>query len=318
MEKMEENKFLKRNAAEYVERLGVEQAIEKLSVLAKKNGQAHKMLNIIVDNYIPKKPEAVKYVERNVSYVPRPRPTLPQPLTPKQRYLNIIEKAKLSFDTTCDENWNPIVSVQWRRGSAMLNGKKVIFPKEYAQFMFGNVARHGAINFKMTVLAANDNSIIVAPDVDDYYTQRNKMYKRIAKEKERERNGFEVVVKMVNGNMKIDAKGIEKDIVIPERYQGWVKKVPGIWNLEVLGESSWRIIAKPNRCLKPETQKRNSCKFLFRDKSRGFVDNRGRIYATKELAEEMNRIHARMEDGRAEKLSEERLNSLYQNGSIKL
>jgi len=308
--KMEEINFVEKKAEEYVNRLGFEVAVEKLCTLAPKNEQASKILKIILEKHSPKK---VENKQQNIQVITKEdidpyvrRSQKPRPLTPKQKYTTLLEKLGLPFDTVCDSHWNPVVSVQWRNGKAEMNGREVVFPKKWQSFMQNRVLKHKCITFKMSIVRADDNKVVAIPDVNDFYAQLRNMIDRIKQEKQRKKDGFEVVVKRRWKNkVELECDSVEKNIIIPHRFLDKLKKNPGFWQFKAIDENRNRIIAKPERCLKPfyrNKNRRNNFSYNNRHLSKPFNASFG------------NNVYQYV----TEQQVNERLCELYGTGSVML
>ena len=249
--------FEEKEAVKYVARFGEEGAIEKLSKLAAKSKQARVILEIITTGLDAEQPQ-----KQNVPEEPdKRRPVIPDNeiryatkmvWTPKQRMEQILQATGLSFDTPIDESWNPIVSIQWKRGRAELNGKRVIFGKEHLGFMKKNILHKSFESIEMHIVDANDRGIVAVPDIDQFFTRQRRELQKQKRERQAREDAriFEasVILRKYNGRIqgiKIVSSTVRKRIVIPQRFIDTLKEELGTWMFMPLAEKQDCIIAEP-------------------------------------------------------------------------
>ena len=310
----EKNSFVERKADEYVENHGYEIAVEKLGMLAPKSRQAKEMLDVIVSRHNPverkqKNNKREGFVE-NKNFR-RSRAIRPESLSPKQHFSNIVELTGISFDTRVDNNWNPVVPVVWKNGSAEIDGKQVIFPGRHMGFMKKYVLSQSKVVFDMHILEAHKDAVIAVPDIDDFFKRKKEHFRKIKEQrrKKQEKQFFKGVVRLKGDYLDVETSRYKKNIIIPREFLKDLIKGKrkgnsfGVWKFKTLEERDKKIIARPVKKLEDTTYKSGNGQLTKEQKLRKPAtvkpDNTNASFVTSYV-------------------SDNRLEDLIANGSVKL
>lgn len=294
--------FNERKAEEYVERFGVNLAIEQLGILAIKSVKAKDMMDYIMSKYkkeLPKPKKAV-VVRRDSVDTGRPKPedrrtAVKTVLSPKERFLNLMNMLKLDFDLPTDGDFHPFVEVEWKRGYASINGFGVNFPSEDADFMFKEVKSRPYVKLRMCILSVNSAGVIAKPDVEEFYRRQAN-----AKKEDVRKFCGTVIIGERGIFIRAENKELRKRIIVPQRFMSRLLLDAGKWMFRVFDERRDFIIAEPVE--KVDTR--------VVDLHKKIVDLHRKMHEHEQMKKQADRP--------VERLVDNRLEQLKSNGSIQL
>lgn len=262
---METKEFVGKKADEYIANLGIESAIEKLSMLALKSKQAKQVLDVILkrqqEAIIPQpQPEPIQRKDKKRR--PSPgfdiKPATKVSLEPKQRFLNLVDKLGISCDTCFDEGWNPMIDIGWTNGRASINGRRVTFGKDFLGFMRKNILWKEKEEVSMRILKVNRYGVVAEPDVEDFYGKKRQLHnamlrrKRIDRETRIRKSRFEGTV-LLRKDRRGNATGVNicsttvrgKQVIVPKRFLSELMEKCGVWLFEPLFSKEDSVVVKP-------------------------------------------------------------------------
>jgi len=291
--------FNNRKAEEYVERFGVELALERLGMLANSSDKAREMIKYITDKYTNRTSVSRRYNNREneglLGINVRRDNAKKVVLGPKEKYFNLIRKLNLNCNVETDGEYHPIIDVQWHNGHAKINGFNVNFPSDDKEFMFSNVKTRKHIALRMTILGLNKGGVIARPDIDKYYARKRKEFSSGVKKFNGDvwvnfhRNRLEITC--INKDLKLSKEN--KRIMVPKRFLNMLFLNPGKWMFRILKETKDTVAAEPVEKINEKMQD---------------LTRRQKEYEEKKF----------WQDRPIRKLADERLNELEEKGSIRL
>lgn len=252
--------FEERTAAEFVEKQGgLDDAINTLAPRAIKSGKAREMLDILLKWKRGCKPTVKTIVPDNKPvreelYTPSHYENVRKPekgeLSGKEKYDKIISTLDLSHkDILVDRDWNPIIPIEWKNGSAKVNGMTVITDTYYTRFMKNYIFNQETVEIKMSIMELDGQKILAKPDVNDFFKHKRQEKQQIEEKREAEIPKFWAKVKLnEEGRFDVTSSTVSKKIIVPRRCLRRLVGKRGVWHFKVLEEHENKIIAEPFEC----------------------------------------------------------------------
>jgi hypothetical protein len=311
--------FVSKKAGEYVEQHGYEVAVEKLSALSIKSVKAKEILDVILSEHAPKveKKEAVRrdtFVDNRTTVDVTRMTTRPMKPSPKEHYSNMVERTGIGFDAEADDEWNPVCPVEWKNGRAFINNMPVFVPQRYVGFMRDNVFRYpGSIKFNMHLVDEKRGKIIALPDIDDFHRRKAKEL-REKNEKEGIGKEFEGAVYAKGRYLEIRSSAFSENIVIPGRFlpmlavKGARGNYLGAWKFRILANKGDKVVAEPVEMVEKPFESRQMTVNRKPQQPR-----KQETYSNASFSYSISHGY-----GKEERIQDEKLEQLYNKGSVKL
>ncbi len=244
------NTVMEKQAAELVDRNGLDESIERFAMLVarKGNGRARETLDLLM---YWKEEAGREVVEQEPKYqstmndigTPKIVPTkAKKPLDEKERFSFLVDKLGISYNNVFpDDQWLPIVDVHWIEGTGHINDRKVIFSKgmkrntdEYIKFMKKHVFSQAEAIVPMHIKEIKGDKVFANPDIKKYMeTHKEDLY-------------FEAdVVAKRPGWVEAFSTKHGKKVKVDRDYIKLVKERPGLWKFETMFVTKHLVIAKP-------------------------------------------------------------------------
>jgi len=241
--------FEEREVAKYIERRGgMEEAISTLSAVAHTTPTAKKMYQIALE--WQKKvlgnehQEKIDQAHHASPYSPVPNKKQQGKLEPKEQYSKMLNQLGLSHAqvVAVDEQWKPIVNVEYHHGRANINGTNVWFPARFKGFMGANVLRKHAETVPMHLVNTKEDHVVAIPD--------EQRYKKMKKDQQTiDVEEFKGVVSVLGEGVNmfpfIALDVVNKNVFTPRKYDIELLTKPGVWTFSLIEEMEDRVYVKP-------------------------------------------------------------------------